>query len=183
MEEQAILEGIRKSDPKSYEALINEYSSYIAAIIIKVTSGRLSREEIEELSADVFIKFWQKREVLEIEQGKLKAYLGVMARNQAINELRSKGKADIISLEEDSIDYETPESELLRAEDKKLIAQALKVLPEPDHEIFIRRYFYMEKVVDIAKALGLNTQTVGTKLFRGKKKLEETLKKRGVSYE
>lgn len=183
MEEKVILNGIKKGEVKSYELLIDHYSSYVAAIIIKVTSGRLSREEIEEVSADVFIKLWQKRETLQIEQGKLKAYLGVMARNHALNELRNKGMMEVIPLEEDSIEYETPESEILRQEDKTLIVKALGTLSEPDREIFIRRYFYMEKIIDIAQELGLNVQTVGTKLFRGKKKLERALKERGVSYE
>ena len=41
----------------------------------------------------------------------------------------------------------------------------------------------MKKTIDIADSLKLNVQTVGTKLFRGKKKLETVLKERGVTYE
>ena len=71
----------------------------------------------------------------------------------------------------------------MQEEDNKLVLAALNTLPEPDREIFIRRYFYMEKIIDIAEVLHLNVQTVGTKLFRGKKKLERALKERGVAYE
>lgn len=183
MDEEKILNGLKQSDVKSYEMLIDEYSSYVARVIIKVGGTYLSNEEIEEVSADVFIKCWEKRESLSVQSGKLKSYLGVMARNHTLNQLRAKGKAEIIPLEEDVIDVRTPEHTILEKEGEKLVQELLDVLPEPDREIFIRRYFYMEKVLEIGKALGINSQTVATKLFRGKKKLEAALKKRGANYE
>ena len=68
-------------------------------------------------------------------------------------------------------------------ESDDLINELVSALPEPDREIFIRRYFYMEKLSEIAKHIGINPATVGTKLFRGKKKLEQLLKERGECYE
>ena len=183
MKEEDIIKGIRHGDLLCYERLIDEYGSYLVRVIIKVSSGMLQATEIEELCADVFIKVWQKQDALEIQSGKLKAYLGAMARNHTINFMRSKGRKECIPLEEDIIDYETPEDTLVQEEDKKLVLSALNTLPEPDREIFIRRYFYMEKITDIAEELHLNVQTVGSKLFRGKKKLERALKERGVAYE
>ena len=183
MKEEEIIKGIQSGDMICYEQLIDEYGTYLVRVIMKVSSGMLQTTEIEELCADVFIKVWQKQRTLEIETGKLKAYLGAMARNHTINLMRSKGRREFIPLEEDSIDYETPEDSLVQEEDNKLVLAALNTLPEPDREIFIRRYFYMEKIIDIAEILHLNVQTVGTKLFRGKKKLERALKERGVAYE
>lgn len=183
MDEEILLNGLKQSNLKYYEALIDAYSSYVVRVIIKVGGHSLSKEEIEEVSADVFIKCWEKREGLSIETGKLKAYLGVMARNHTLNRLRAQGKAEIIPIEEDTVDFITPEHTLMEKEGEKLIQELLNVLPEPDREIFIRRYFYMEKVLDIGKVLGINSQTVATKLFRGKKKLEAVLKKKGVNYE
>lgn len=183
MNEEWILNGLRQSDIKSYEALIDEYSSYVVRVIRKVGGNLIIKEEIEEISADVFIKCWEKRESMKVESGKLKSYLGVMARNHTLNRLRGKGKFELIPLEEDTVDFTTPEHEVVQKEDEKILEELLSLLPEPDRKIFIRRYFYMEKVLEIGKVLGINTQTVATKLFRGKKKLEKVLKERGVSYE
>lgn len=181
MSEEEIVRGINCGDMLCYEKLIELYSSYVVRVIIKVSSGKLQTAEIEELSADIFIKIWQKK--LDIEEGKLKFYIGAIARNHTLNYLKGRGRRETIPLEEDTIDYETPEDSLVQEEDKKLVIEALNTLPEPDREIFIRRYFYMEKIIDIAENLKLNVQTVGTKLFRGKKKLEKALKERGVTYE
>lgn len=183
MDEELILNGLKQSSIKSYEALIDEYSSYVVRVVKKVGGNLLLKEEIEEVSADVFIKCWEKRESMNVEDGKLKSYLGAMARNHTLNRLRSKGKYELIPLEEDTIDFSTPEHEVVQKEDEEILKELMDLLPEPDREIFIRRYFYMEKVLEIGSALGINAQTVATKLFRGKKKLERVLKERGVSYE
>ncbi|MDO5518681.1 MAG: sigma factor [Clostridium sp.] len=120
MEEQLILKGIKKSNIQSYEWLIDQYASYVSKVIMKVANRQLTIEEVEELSADVFIGIWEKREQLQIESGKLKPYLAAMARNKTINRLKAKGRVELIPLEEDSIDYETPESELVKQEDEVL---------------------------------------------------------------
>lgn len=44
-----------------------------------------------------------------------------------------------------------------------------------NHEIFVRRYKFDEKLRDIAKAMGLNVSTVKTRLSRGKRKLRKIL--------
>lgn len=183
MNENEFINRLRHNDLQCYEQLINIYSPYVITVICSVSAGQLSHADIEEICADVFIKLWDKRETLNIAEGKFKAYIATMARNKTINTLKVKGKNIGIPLEENFIDYTSPESEVLRKEEGKLINEVIAMLPEPDREIFIRRYFYMEKVVDISKRLGINVATVGTKLFRSKKKLESALKERGVVYE
>lgn len=182
MQNEEILKGLKSNDIEAYEKLVNTYSRYVAVVVMRVAGDRLSNEDIEELSADVFIKLWQGRQSLEISAGKLKSYIGAMARNRTINKLRDK-HIEVLPLEEDEIDYETPEGYLIDVENKGILNEVINTLPEPDREIFIRRYFYMEKMSEIANKLGINAQTVGTKLFRGKKKLEKGLKERGVAYE
>lgn len=183
MDEKKMLEGIRASQIASYEMLIDVYSPYIVRVVMKVASNRLNKEDIEEVSADVLVKLWESRHQLVIKEGSLKAYLGAMARNKTLNKIRALGRCEILPLEEDCIEYETPENTLMRKESDHFINELVSTLPEPDREIFIRRYFYMEKLAEIAKHVGINPATVGTKLFRGKKKLEQLLKEVGERYE
>lgn len=183
MDEKKMLEGIRASQVASYELLIDQYAPYIARVVMKVSSNQLNKEDMEEVCADVFVKLWESRHTLTIKEGSLKAYLGAMARNKALNKIRGLGSHEILPLEEDAIEYETPENTLMSKESDYLINKLVSTLPEPDREIFIRRYFYMEKLAEIAKHVGINPATVGTKLFRGKKKLEQLLKEVGERYE
>lgn len=183
MEEKMLLQGICNSQIDCYEMLIDKYSPYIARVVMKVASNRLDKEDMEEICADVFIKIWENRTKINIKEGALKSYLAAIARNKTINRLRGLGIKEILPLEEDCIKYDTPEALLMEQESTEFINSVISILPEPDREIFIRRYFYMEKLSEIAEEIGISAATVGTKLFRGKRKLEKVLKERGVSYE
>ena len=72
------------------------------------------------------------------------------------------------------------ESELSRKRNREIVRQTVSELPEPDREIFIRRYFYCERVKAIALRLGLSPKAVENKLFRGKQKLKALLIEQGA---
>lgn len=166
---------------REFEKIIDRYTAYVVAVISKVAKERLNREDIEELASDVFAKLWERKNELNIQEGKEKAYIGASARNHTLNLLKKRGLLSTIPLEEDVIsDHATPEKVLLEEEEATTIRQVIESLPEPDDEIFIRRYFYFEKIIDIARALNMKEQTVTTKLHRGKQKLVKLFKERGI---
>lgn len=166
---------------REFEKIIDGYTAYVVTVISKVAKERLNREDIEELASDVFAKLWERKNELNIQEGKEKAYIGASARNHTLNLLKKRGLLSTIPLEEDVIsDNATPEKVLLEEEEATTIRQVIESLPEPDDEIFIRRYFYFEKIIDIARALNMKEQTVTTKLHRGKQKLVKLFKERGI---
>lgn len=166
---------------REFEKIIDRYTAYVVAVISKVAKERLNREDIEELASDVFAKLWERKNELNIQEGKEKAYIGASARNHTLNLLKKRGLLSTIPLEEDVIsDHATPEKVLLEEEEATTIRKVIESLPEPDDEIFIRRYFYFEKIIDIARALNMKEQTVTTKLHRGKQKLAKLFKERGI---
>lgn len=166
---------------REFEKIIDRYTAYVVTVISKVAKERLNREDIEELASDVFAKLWERKNELNIQEGKEKAYIGASARNHTLNLLKKRGLLSTIPLEEDVIsDNATPEKVLLEEEKTTTIRQVIEGLPEPDDEIFIRRYFYFEKIIDIARALNMKEQTVTTKLHRGKQKLAKLFKERGI---
>lgn len=166
---------------REFEKIIDRYTAYVVAVISKVAKERLNREDIEELASDVFAKLWERKNELNIQEGKEKAYIGASARNHTLNLLKKRGLLSTIPLEEDVIsDHATPEKVLLEEEEATTIRQVIESLPEPDDEIFIRRYFYFEKIIDIAGALNMKEQTVTTKLHRGKQRLAKLFKERGI---
>lgn len=166
---------------REFEKIIDGYTAYVVAVISKVAKERLNQEDIEELASDVFAKLWERKNELNIQEGKEKAYIGASARNHTLNLLKKRGLLSTIPLEEDVIsDHATPEKVLLEEEEATTIRKVIESLPEPDDEIFIRRYFYFEKIIDIARALNMKEQTVTTKLHRGKQKLAKLFKERGI---
>ena len=173
MNDLDLLNGIKKRDISSYENLIDKYAPYIARVVYRVSQGNLSNEDIEEISSDVFFKIWQSSHKINMDSDNLKAYLGTIARNKTIDLLRSKNKTYEFPLDEIAIStHETPEKTLLAREELISIKNEVNKLNSVDKEIFIRRFFYLEKVKDIAKNLGLNPNTVSSKICRAKEQLE-----------
>ncbi|OOB80528.1 MAG: hypothetical protein BEN19_04465 [Epulopiscium sp. Nuni2H_MBin003] len=176
MDDKSILLNMAKGDVASYEVLIDKYTRYVVAIIKRIAINNLSNQDIEEITADVFIKLWENREKLIADS--LKKYMAIIARNLTLNRLRKVNKLCELD-EEESIDLDTPEKELIQKEMQTILLNAILSFSEIDKEIFIRRFFYMQKITDIAECIGIPENTVHTKIARGKKKLEKLLLQRG----
>lgn len=86
-EKQALLL-LDKRDEAALAWIIERYAPYIGAVIAALSHDRLAPEDREELAADVFLKLWRAK--TKPEQGKLKAYLGSIARNSTLTRLRGK---------------------------------------------------------------------------------------------
>lgn len=67
--------------------------------------------------------------------------------------------------------------------DKKLLGERIssyvKSLPQEKQLIFLRRYWYMDPITDIAKKLGIRESKVKTTLFRCRNELRAILEKEG----
>lgn len=56
-----------------------------------------------------------------------------------------------------------------------LVRRAIDKLGEPDHEIFLRHYYYAQTVSEISWEMHLNPSTIKTKLSRGRQRLKTLL--------
>ena len=172
-DDSRLVEGLKKGEEAALGQVIDKYTGYVAAVIAHVSSGALSQEDKEELTADSFFALWNN--AASVRPGKLKAYLGTIARNKAKDRLRELGREPV--LEEDLLllALNGPEEELSRQEEAAVLNAALDKLPEPDRSIFIRHYYLLQKTADIAQAMDLNLNTVHTKLKRGREALRLAL--------
>ncbi len=179
-EEEAIA-ALKRKDERAYERIIEHYSAYVGAVTANTAGGALSREDLEEIAADSFYVLWEN--AAKLRPGKLKGYLGTVARNKTRKALRKAGQE--LPLEEDLLLVSTsdPERELTQAEEAALLHRALDDLPEPDRTVFIRRYGLCQKIGEIARQMELNENTVRTKLRRGLEKLQKVLTEEGFCLE
>lgn len=176
MSEETILRKMRDRDPAGLEALMDHYLPYVSAVVWNILRGSMSIEDGEETASDVFLAAWEQAGGLQ--PGRVKAWLGAVARHKAKNKLRQAGRT--LPLEDDVLDIPgpgDPAGELERAEERALVRRALFSLPEPEQELFLRYYYYAQSVKEIAAVMELNESTVKTRLRRGRFKLKELLTK------
>ena len=181
MDERKTVSRLKRGDSMALALVIEQYSAYLYTIVSAIMGSRLPAEDVEEIVSESFIALWYNRQ--KIQAGKLRPYLAAIARSKAVSRLRSLHLHEL--LEDDVLicSCPSPEYELLCAELADIARAAVDSLPEPDREIFKRHYFLYEKTESIAKALGMNSATVRTKLARGRRQLKKHLTERGYDCE
>lgn len=175
--EAALVRAMQRGEEAALEAVIEQYTPYVSAIVWNIVSGTLDRSDAAALISDVFYTLWVNAK--KIQRGKLKGYLCSIARSKALNAVRGAGRE--LPLEEDiiSISVSSPDEEAEKREEYEALRRALGNMPEPDKTIFIRRYYLYQKVDDIARIMNINKNTVSTKLRRGRESLRQELERGG----
>lgn len=179
MDEAKLIKSLRKGETAALEELIRSFNPFVSGIIAGILKGR--SQECEELTQDVFITVWNNRK--KLEEGRLKSYLAVIARNRAFSHLRKHREE--LPLEDDILIYDTEDIQLKveQRELSRLLDEALEQLPEEHRELFVRHYYYGQTVSEAAEAMGVNESTSKSWLKRGREKLKEILIQKGVERE
>lgn len=178
-EDRTILEGICRREQDAFAELFDKYGTYVVAVAVKVAGGALHENDIEEISSDVFAKIWKKGPELRLSKGSLKSLIGVMTRNCTLNALRSKNRRLADRLDEETVSCSSAEDRYIERETAAALWEVINQLERLDREIFLRRYFYLEKVADIARDKEMNEKTVSSRLARARQKLRDAIGKKG----
>ena len=127
----------------------------------------LKKEEVaEDVLQEVFLKIWDRMEDYEASKGKLFTWMINIARNQAIDKLRSKEisktrKTDDIDYLVDRVDLQNS-SELVV--DSIGLKEILMKLPDEQHFIVSQLYLQGYTQSEVAKEFNIPLGTVKTRL-------------------
>lgn len=179
IDEQELLQRLGRGEVAGLEGLMERYTAYVAAVVARILPGQ--PQEWEEVTADVFLCAWKERR--KLRPGKVKSWLGTVARNRALNQLRRQ--RELLPLEEDVLvlAQDSPQRELEVQEAAELVRAALKDLEPPDRELFVRHYYYGQTVEKAASEMGINCSTAKARLRRGREKLRRRLEQEGYVFE
>lgn len=183
MNEEQLILLLKNSPSKGLEAAMIQYGGLVKWIVLKIIGNK--QEDVEECISDTFVGLWQNIHRFDPSQNSsLKNYLCGIARHTALDRRRKLNRFDeLIPLDEVTFGLEIQvdfTDHLLKDINAKILQEAIDELPPPDREIFIYRYYFYEKVADIAQRLSLDSKTVENKLYRGKQKLKDLLIKGGI---
>ena len=180
MQEEARIRLLKQQNENALREIIRDYSAYVSTIIRNVGRGSFSEYDVEEIAADVFVTVWQNAEKLDGK--KLRPYLGVLARNHAVDRLRRLRftvPLDEITISSGSDIAEETEQKML----SETVRSVIEGMAETDRDILIRFYFYCEHIPQIAASMQLSESAAKTRLFRARKKLLAELNERGYEDE
>jgi RNA polymerase sigma-70 factor, ECF subfamily len=165
---------IKQSDKKSFEILFRTYYAPLCQFSHKYVKDK---DDCEEIVQGFFLKLWDKREELEINQS-VRNYLFSSIRNRCLNHI----KHDKIKLEYQSEILKNPEGQIdttnfiMEVNLIEKIDQCISALPDRRREIFVLSREHGLKYREIADQLGISIKTVETQMGQALKELREKLK-------
>ena len=169
--EQAIGESDRK------------YGPLCRSIALRVLA---SPEDSEECVSDTWLRAWNA--MPPQRPTRLGAFLGKITRNLALNRWRRDhaekrfGSETDLALEEleDCVSGESLEEEAQRREVIRALNGFLRSLAKRDRDLFLRRYWGMETLENLAKAEGMSRSALHRKLGKLRESRREYLRKEGI---
>ncbi|MCM1055103.1 MAG: RNA polymerase sigma factor [Bacteroides sp.] len=178
MQEEKLIRSLQQGDTAALSKLISLYNGYVSSIIGRIIGGRTA--DCEELTADVFLTVWNNRD--RLREGKLRAYMGKIARNRAFDLLRQD--KDVLPLEDDILIFDEADVQEAaeRRETELMLKEALGRLEKRQRELFVRHYYYGQTIKAAAEEMEINLSTAKTWLYRGQTVLREALEKNAVEY-
>lgn len=185
LNDEKIITAIKKRSEAAINEIITKYSKLLWSVAEAVLSHVGSVQDVEECVADTFIYLWEHPEKFDHQRGKLKTWLSIVARTQAVNRYREITKRNILPLEDtDFVDQLDVADAVLEVETRQALIAAVNALCEPDREILIRRYYYDQKPKEIALALDMSVKQIDNRLYQTKRRLREMLtRSEGGQYE
>jgi RNA polymerase sigma-70 factor (ECF subfamily) len=152
----------QQKDIKAYEQLYAMYANNICGVINTIVRDEFLAQEICQ---DVFVKIWDKADAYNASKGRFFTWILNIARNAAIDELRSRDyKQNKQNLHTDSFvgtletrteDDTTPDTSILKTLLKGLKGKCLSVI----EMIYFRGYTQKE----VAEELSIPLNTVKTR--------------------
>lgn len=184
MDDKQIITLFQNRDESAIRELSNKYGRYCSRIAWNILENQ---EDVEECVNDTWFSVW--RYIPPQVPDVLSAFCGKIVKGIAIDRLRKRCAGKRADTHMASIADETrylnraadfaedivEEGEILR-----VINEFLWKLDREKRDIFIRRYWYLDSMEEIAVRHGKSIGSIKTALHRMRKKLETNLKERGI---
>ncbi len=182
MEDKQILDLFFARDEEAIRQTELRYGTRLGLLAERIV---LSREDAQECVNDTYLKAWET--IPPQWPNHFFAYLAKICRNFALGRLdwnnAAKRKAEVVSLSQEMelcIPDKRREEALEGKELGRLLNAFLGTLSKENRMVFLRRYWYVDTVAEIAQRYGISESTVMTRLHRTRKKLSVFLQEEGI---
>lgn len=185
MKDREIIDLYWERKETAISATAEKYGKYCHSISYNILHNK---EDAEECVNDTWLGAWKSIPPRRPEC--LSAYLGKITRNLSLNffkqytaEKRGSGQTEAVLSElEDCISAETGVEQAI---DEMILVKAINQFlweqSEQKRNLFIRRYWYLCPIRDIAESYGMSESKVASLLFRMRNQLKTHLEKEGIT--
>ncbi|MCP4898908.1 MAG: RNA polymerase sigma factor [bacterium] len=170
---------VKTGDEDLFATLVHRHKNSVFRIVSAVF-GPFFEAETEELTQEVFIQVYLKLDSFR-HQCAFSTWLFRLARNLAIDRRRRArwrlphfGDEALQMLKDDGMDAD-PEDRAATQQRRRLLIAGLETLNETQRMAVLLYYWFDCRVIEIARLMDLNTQTVKSHLHRARLRLARRL--------
>ncbi|MDO5400877.1 MAG: sigma-70 family RNA polymerase sigma factor [Eubacteriales bacterium] len=170
---------------RNEDAIFHTQQSYGRRLFSLADSIVKNREDAEESVNDTYWRAWDT--IPPQRPQHFFAYLARICRNFSLDRLdwknAAKRRAEVVSMTqemEQCIPDASRDRELERRELGMVLDAFLRSLSRENRLVFLRRYWYVDTIAEIAARYGLSESAVQMRLHRTKAKLSDYLEKEGI---
>jgi RNA polymerase sigma-70 factor, ECF subfamily len=176
--DEALIERIAAGDKLAMQVLFARHQVRVYRFIL-----RLVRDQsvAEELIGDVFLDVWRQAGRFEARSA-ASTWLLAIARYKALSALRRRTDQELDDEKAATIEDagDNPEVSVLKKNKGEVLRQCLTALTPEHREIIDLVYYHEKSVEEVAQIVGINENTVKTRMFYARKRLSELLKAAGI---
>lgn len=182
MEDAEIIELFLVRDEEAIQETDRAYGRKLNTLAWRILH---SREDAEESVSDTYLETWKS--IPPYHPKYFFAFLASICRHLSLDKLdwllAAKRKADVVSLTQE-MELVIPDSRYDQALEGKEIGRLLDAflesLPKDSRLVFLRRYWYLDTIAEIAQRYGMTESKVKMQLSRTKEKLRVFLEKEDI---
>lgn len=183
MEDARIIDMYWQRDESAISETAAKYGKYLHSISYGILRNE---EDAEECVSDTYAGAWQampphRPSVLSAFLGKITRRISISLWRKRSAEKRGGGETALAldELEECVSGEGDAESEAERRELREKLNAFLRALSPTERQVFLRRYWYMDPVADIAGRFACSESRIRSMLYRTRKKLRAMLEEEG----
>ncbi len=167
------------SDPSQFQQAYDEHGRGVYAAALRILGNQAQAQDVVQ---DVFLRLWRRPRSFDERRGELGAYLRLVARSRALDlwrEGQAAGRASdrlklVVAQDEPRTD-ERPATMAEREDDRRIIREALRGLPDAQREAVVLAYWGGLTAEQIAERTGIPLGTAKSRLRLGLRKTRENL--------
>lgn len=173
MDDNYLIESIRKGCKSSYKSLFLKYYSPLCEYVLRFVPESYA----EDIVSDIFTHLWEQRANIYITES-IKSYLFTAAKNRALNKIKANKRHEVahnIIYNKYQSKFDNPDYYLSTSELSKKITSSVYELNETYKQTFIMSRYEYKTNKEIAEELGISIKTVEYRISQSLKFLRTKL--------
>lgn len=158
-----LIDRLRRRDAQALAELYDRYGRLTYSVILRVVRDAATAEDLVQ---ETFLRVWNRAQGLDQERGSVGPWLLAVARNRAIDYLRSTAGRERNTLDLEDTDhpalYRDIEPEILRSDKTRRVKAAMDKLSPNQRQVMELAYFEGLSQTEMAERMGQPLGTVKT---------------------